>query len=282
MKESKKHTPRKVLLIIIPIVIITLTLFSFMPPQPIMWGHTGSPSEGNCTVCHGSYVLNSHNGSVQISSIPLMTNNKYILGQTYTISVTVTQMGDSLYAFDFEAVDSLGNDAGNLIVTDSTHTKNITYAVNGRNNMFFNVLGNNYNSFTFKFNWVAPLNGKVSLYANGLVSNINGMTSGDYVYSDSIVNITPTNSSGVLNYLLDKETYIYPNPTKDVLNINCTGFDNSLPINITISDALGKTIYTGHTSDAHYRLNTSAWDKGSYSVSLNQKEKSIHKKIVIE
>lgn len=233
--------------IVVLTVLSAILFYSFMPPQPIMWGHTGSPGEGNCTDCHGSYILNSHNGNVLISTQPLLTNNHYIPGQTYTISVTVTQNGDSLYAFDFEAVDSLGNDAGTLIVTDSIHTKTIIYSVNGRKNMFFNSLGNNYNYYTFKFNWTAPVNGRVSFYADGLVSNINGMTTGDYVYSDSIVNITPSSQSGILNFLLDKELIVYPNPTRDYFIIKNTSNTFLYSDTVDLIDGTGKHIFVSRS-----------------------------------
>ena len=95
--------------------------------------------------------------------------------------------------------------------------------------------------------------------------------------------VMPRGWLGIMQYLNNnQQALLYPNPTKDVLNIDCTGFDNSLPISITISDALGKIVYVGSASAVHYRLNTSGWANGFYSISLTQKEQSIHKKIIIE
>ena len=290
MNENKKNiflilTKKSIFLGVIIIAIIT-TLFAFMPPQPVMWGHTGSPSEATCTDCHGTYLINSGIGNVKINSVPAMNNNKYTPGQTYTMSVTVTQTSDSLYAFDFEAIDSLGNDAGTLIITDSIHTKKIIYSSNGRKNMFFNSLGYNYNTFTFKFNWIAPLNGIVNFYATGLVSNIDGTTYGDYVYSDSLINIKPATILGILKYLLNNSIEVYPNPASDNITIKRTS-NIYLPFTIKLLDLEGKetTIYdnvinSNGTIYYNYKIPTQL-PNGVYFIKVIINENTETKKIII-
>jgi|SRR6185312_10824148 len=277
-KPIKKILPSIFSLLIF--VIIVCSAFCF-PPQPIMWGHTGSPGETTCTSCHGSYPLNPpHGGNVQIILMPAITNNEYIPNQTYTINIVVTHATDSVFAFDFEALDSLGQNIGTSIITDSVHTKKIIYTVNNRENIFFANLGNGLNSFTFKFNWVAPSSGIVNFYATGLVSNMNGMTSGDYVYSDSLINLKPLNTSSILNFLLLQDVKIYPNPANSTISIEVNKADNIKQI--IVSDILGKKLIEINPNSLGHQQNidVSKLTSGEYNIRIKTEVGIINKKIL--
>ncbi|MGZ3920336.1 MAG: fructose-bisphosphatase class III, partial [Bacteroidia bacterium] len=179
---------------------------SFIYRMPtIMWGRTGSPGETTCQSCHSDFALNSGGGFLKISTIPAIINNEYIPGNTYTVNVLISQANDSIFSFDFESLDSAGNDAGTFLITDNVHTTLHTYALNNRTNVFYGANGIGNGNFTFTFNWTAPMNGAVSFYAAGNVSNADGMTSGDYIYSDSLVHIKPNNASVIENNYADKD-----------------------------------------------------------------------------
>src|SRR4051812_25546271 len=83
-------------------------------------GATGSPSEGACNQsgCHTGNPLNDPAGSLTLSA-PTLTGFQYVLGQTYTINVTVARTGVNLFGFAFEALTSTGANAGTLVVTDA-------------------------------------------------------------------------------------------------------------------------------------------------------------------
>lgn len=65
-------------------------------------GATGAPGEVNCTQCHADFPINSGGGSVSVTSnIPGWT---YTPGQTYTINVTVSQTGQTLFGWGLVAL----------------------------------------------------------------------------------------------------------------------------------------------------------------------------------
>jgi hypothetical protein len=81
---------RKWVLILIPSAIIVFT--SSMYKQTGIAGRTGSPGESTCQSCHSDFALNSGPGTISISNFG-MNNWQYVPGQTYPITVTVSQLG---------------------------------------------------------------------------------------------------------------------------------------------------------------------------------------------
>ncbi len=75
---------------------------------------------------------------------------------------------------------------------------------------------------------------------------------------------------------------IYPNPAKDVLNININNVNNALPFQLKVYDVMGKIIYASTLIQMKSHLNTYNWAKGLYTIELIQNKNSIHKKIIIE
>jgi blue copper oxidase len=95
--------------------------------------------------------------------------------------------------------------------------------------------------------------------------------------------VMPQGWSGIKNQLEETNTVlVYPNPTRETLNIDLTGFDVSQPTLINVSDALGKIIYSNATPKQNINLTVSDWAKGFYTISLSQNQKNIHKKFIKE
>jgi hypothetical protein len=182
-------------------------------------GYCGSPSESYCTNCHSGSALNSGGGSVAISGAPAM----YQLGQTYTISVTVTQANRSLFGFAMEALTTPGNaNAGTLVITNTAETQVLT-ATNTRKAVTHKFNGGaTPNAHTFTFNWTAPSSnvGAVKLWAVGNACNGNGASSGDLVYS---TNFTISAPVGVDDAVKDAFSMrVFPNPSQGPVFIEYT------------------------------------------------------------
>jgi uncharacterized protein (TIGR03437 family) len=146
------------------------------------------PLEPTCTVCHGSYSLNSGPGALTIGGLPAT----YTPGQEVTVTVTLTQAERTRYGFEAMAVDDRGIRAGDLIVTDPVRTRTTdgvgTY--NGRQYIQHITPGtqpSGPNQGSWSFTWRAPARnvGRVTFYVAGNAANGNGGNSLDYIYNIS-------------------------------------------------------------------------------------------------
>ncbi len=185
-------------------------------------GATGSPSEGTCasSSCHGTYTLNSGPGSIEITS-PDMVNWAYVPGESYTISVTVSQTNRGLFGLGFEALKSNGDNAGLLVAGSDTHIKSKTVGGHSRKSITHNNnTGSTDNSHTFTFTWNAPTTdvGDITFYVAGNACNANGNESGDYVYSTSKVVGVALGIYEVESDVLKLEEY--PNPFAEKINVS--------------------------------------------------------------
>ena len=155
-------------------------------------GKTNAPGEQSCVnSCHDSYSLNSGPGSISISASG-MTGFEYTPGQTYAMTVTVSQNGINLFGVGVEALKSSGANAGTLTVTDaaSTRIKTATVGGNSRTNIVHTLNGGaTANSKAFNFSWTAPAagTGNVTFYFSGVAANGNDDNNLDYVYNSSQV-----------------------------------------------------------------------------------------------
>lgn len=100
---------------------LTKICYSY-PGSPPM-GYAGDPPNFNsCVNCHDSYPLNSGDGSMEISGLPVAG---YESGATYPLTITLTDSGQSRWGFELTAIHPSGNhynQAGEILVTDPTHT----------------------------------------------------------------------------------------------------------------------------------------------------------------
>ncbi|OFY85080.1 MAG: hypothetical protein A3F72_04865 [Bacteroidetes bacterium RIFCSPLOWO2_12_FULL_35_15] len=148
--------------------------------------YTGSPADGgaDCTSCH-SGIVNTGEGSVTIASSPSLATG-YAAGADYTISITVAKAGQTAFGFGFEALKS-GNTDGGILSAINAGSQSLVGT--GPTNMVHNGSGIGTGTFTFTFNWKAPAasTGTVTFYAAGNASDDDGTSSGDFVYTTSLV-----------------------------------------------------------------------------------------------
>lgn len=250
---------------------------------------TGAPGEGTCRDCHNSNALNASGGSVTISS-PTLLNNEYAPGQTYTINVTVERNGLGEFGFGFEALRASGANAGTLAVTNATEMHILTGNVSGniRNTMTHKTnAGLATNTKTFSFNWTAPAagTGTVSFYATGNAVNQSGNTSGDFVYSTSMM-LNEANPNGVADFnMVNAALNVFPNPSSGNLQLsfNAPKAGNYL---IELKDLKsGALVYNeqvnASNSENNFTLENNNWLPGVYLLSIQNGQDIIYKKIVI-
>ena len=95
--------------------------------------------------------------------------------------------------------------------------------------------------------------------------------------------VKPASGVGIKNFKLNDVTVrVYPNPANNIMNIDINEIDHTQPLQLTIYDVLGKTVYSSSLSQMLNTVNTSHWSKGVYTISLSQNQNSIYKKIIIE
>lgn len=178
---------KKWVLLLIPGSVLLFT--SSMLRQSGIAGKTGSPGESTCQSCHADFALNSGPGMISISNFG-MNNWQYVPGQTYPITVTVSQAGLTKFGFGLECLTGSNINAGTLSIVDPNATKLLGKVVNGVNriNATHTLNGTyNLNSQSFIVNWTAPPagTGPVTFYFAGNATNDDITTNGDYIYSSN-------------------------------------------------------------------------------------------------
>jgi hypothetical protein len=158
-----------ILLLVSPVLVYG---FSGGPPNEV----TGAPGEGTCVDCHSDFALNSGPGSLVIEG-PLA----FEPSATYTITITLTQNGQSRWGFEFSPLD-----VGTCTVTDPTTTQ---LEIEGGKTYVKHTSAGTYNGTpgptSWAFDWTAPSDApeEVTFYAAGNAANGDGSTTGDYIYT---------------------------------------------------------------------------------------------------
>ncbi len=163
-----------------------LYAFSGNPPPYV----TGAPGEGTCNAggCHNSFSTNS--GTATFSIAPVKGKAFYTPGKTVKLKVAINNTAIShLHGFEMTAVDSNGNKVGTFKkIGNSTRVISglpkkdtgayIEQTLKGGKNTFWIV------------KWTAPIGTPkipVTLYAAGVDANKDGKSTGDYVYTTTLV-----------------------------------------------------------------------------------------------
>ena len=252
-------------------------------------GRTGSPGETTCSNCHGA----SGTGSVLINlPTALQGGASYTLGQTYTISVTVSQSACNLFGFGFEALLSTGANGGTLTAGTGSVAKNATVSGISRKNLVHTLNGGTGSgSHTFSFTWQAPATnvGNVTFYTAGLAANGDNLdNTADKTYTTSVVIPAPQSVGIAENSGIDANISIFPNPATEKMSLNYTLIKNS-NVKAEIFNLEGKAIelFNEHqsTGEMKYEIELAKLNlaKGIYFISLSiDGNKAITKKVVID
>jgi hypothetical protein len=193
------------------------------------------PGGGGCgdQNCHNA-PTNAGNGSITATFSG--TNNEYVPGATYTISVTVTDASKQRFGFQATATDANNNMAGTFTLTNPTLTS--TQSAGGKTFVGHKSAGGNS---TWSFDWTAPSSdvGPIKLYLAGNAANGNNNTSGDNIYT----NVLPLNAAqGVGIASLSTNEYLKIISQDFAHLIIETGVYNT-PQTINLFSVGGQTIY---------------------------------------
>lgn len=146
-------------------------------------GLTGAPGENTCTQCHSTFPLNSGAGAISLGGFP----EEYIPGESYDVTVTLTDPEALRWGFELTLLDGAGDSAGAITVTDggtqasSSGTRD--YLKHNSSGTYPGTDG----SASWQFTWQAPAEGAgdLMLYVAGNAANNNFNTLGDYIYNTS-------------------------------------------------------------------------------------------------
>jgi len=121
----------------------------------------------------------------------------------------------------------------------------------------------------------APVSGTTYYWTVKLWSSATGSSNYTPVRSFKV-----TSAKQALNFINNELISIYPNPAKDVLNINLDE-NNFTDVNISIFDLQGKIIYD-KTSQSSSSINTSDFENGIYIIKISGENINKIEKIIVK
>lgn len=202
------------------IALITSSAFIAKYQSTGMAGFTGSPGEGTCNSCHfGNSVPGS---GTTITATPSFTNNEYVPGTDYLITIEVASPGINSYGFGCEILNSTNTNAGTMH-TPGAGVKFLNSG--GRRNAVHTSTKAGTGGTTFTFNWTAPTDGdNATIYVAGNAVNANGGNTGDFPMTPVSLALTaevPIDTD-VREHASSQLTQVsvYPNPATDITKVS--------------------------------------------------------------
>lgn len=206
---------------------------------------TGAPSELTCGTsdCHNN-TPNSGVGNVSIAfSNP---QGLYLPGNSYTLTVTVTDGAQSRFGFEITSLDGTNTQAGSF--AEITGGSDLSFPVSGNGRLY----ASHHNASTinvWNINWTAPITdvGQVTFYAAGNAANGNETSTGDFIYTTTL-QVQPDNGIGIADLLLQPdETFVLQNPVSGNINVQyeTASTDHSLIRLFSLNGQLVKVLFEG-------------------------------------
>lgn len=177
-------------------------------------GRAGAPSSyATCyNGCHNGTAVNAGGGSVVIGFSD--TTHQYVVGQQYTVTVTVNDPALTRKGFEIVALTGALTQAGSFTVTNTGTTSTQTSG----SKQYIGHKSANTSVGSWNFTWTAPATapagGRIVFYATGNAANNNGSDSGDHIYTDSLV---------LTEYVACTPPTVSISATDSVLTANATG-----------------------------------------------------------
>jgi hypothetical protein len=173
--------------------------------------NTGSPGDLSQTCarsgCH-SGTTSERSGLIS-SDIPA---SGYVAGQTYTITVSITQSGISKWGFQISPQTPSGALIGTLSLIENTRTR---FVGSGNKYITHTTAGNSGATGTtsWTLHWTAPAagSGDVTFYSTVMAANGNGNDNGDLVFKDNLtISEDPASALNKIAYIYTP--FAFPNP----------------------------------------------------------------------
>ncbi len=250
-------------------LLLATNVFSKLTGSP--GAKTGSPIDGNnCTACHYAPV---NSGAGMLSVATNIPTQGYTAGQTYSITVQMTQASINRFGFEITC-EASGAKVGAFGITDAANTQ---FANN--NTAVTHTQGGTFGSGskTWTMNWTAPTNVQtVNFYVSAMSANGNSNTGGDEVYT-TVRTFTEATSS--VTDIQNKVT-TFVNPISKDIMINCLA--PVIAKNLKVYDISGKLLVDKNNLQLPTALDVDFLDAGIYIVSINLKSgEFISEKVLI-
>lgn len=241
---------------------------------------SGSPGETTCSACHNGGAGTT---VISISATPSFSANQFVVGQTYTVSCTVSNSAFTKFGFDAEILDASNANAGNI----TAGLAGVQIINTTRSNATQTTSKNGIGSATFEFVWVAPLSGSATIYAAGNAINGNSGISGDAPGSASLT-LTPDFSPGINEAVLSgiSGLKVYPNPVRSEFKISYNLIETAV-VKTALCNLQGKEIVeiaSENQKPGAHNLNTELpvdLAKGVYFVKLSIEGKQQTQRLII-
>lgn len=221
------------------------------------FGHANDPSGNNktCRACHSGAAPTEINAIT--ANVPVAG---YTPGETYAITVSISEAGISRFGFQATVQNSSGNPAGTISLSNTTETGLVG------SNLYVNHRSagtSGSGSKSWSFNWTAPAAGfgPATVYASVMAANNNGNNNGDNVYRSSLT-IQENTLVSIADVLLN-EISIYPNPVSQFAYIDLKNAEHQIR-SIQLFDMSGKLMLNETTSSSNATIDLSSLEQGVY------------------
>jgi len=244
----------RTILLIIPVLgFLMITSYENGAPD----GYTGSPGDGNsCSACHyGTSSTNTYNNVSTISStIPA---SGYVLGQTYTITVTPNSTAPK-HGFEITVENSSNVKIGNFATTAQTKYPGTAHTSLTHNTPI--------TSGVWSFDWTAPSTsqGTITFYAaiNAVNGDSNAYDNQDFPITTSMAVTEATAQINEVSNFFKLEA----NPVTDNVSVVLKGTIKGTYAIYTIS---GKLVLQHDFANTNtLNINTIAFKKGIYILKI--------------
>lgn len=236
-------------------------------------------SMGNTTISIQNEVEENNSSSTTTFTIP-----EDAIGRLDIVAVGFDDSGYAAYDNTFINVTTNASlESMRIINEEITVYENFT--------QIFRLLGQyndgkerditNVNGIAYNFN-----NNNAEIEQNGIIK---GLIEGEDVLTVTYLGIQTSAPISILNSVslsladenasnTEEDVFIYPNPTKDIINLN---FLNNSRAKIIIYDTTGKKILTDEIENTNSnQINISSLNNGIYFIKIETNEKSVTKKIM--
>lgn len=290
-----KYKKRQLLLAGIILLPLLFGQFTYRKSGGSHPGSTGAPPENTTCAqpnCH-SPALVTYNDTIVNKLIFPTSNNTYVPGVTYKITVQVRNPNISRFGFEILALQYATNTTiGEFSIIDSNRTHLIQRSIgtDDRTSVTHSIDGTPAITLGFNewsFNWTAPLKneGDVVFYYSTNSTNNNNNELGDAIYVSSF-KIEPDLSNSIAKYVDDKNIIAFFDNKTEQFKINYT-LKSDEKVTLNINDNLGRSLYQenniskikGPQSDK-IAIGTNL-SKGLYFINLIVGNTKVSKKVII-
>jgi hypothetical protein len=236
-------------------------------------GQTGAPGETTCqqSGCHGGGTFT---GTVDLSGLP----DSVVAGTTYTLTLTNTSTAVRA-GFQMLCLDATGTQCGSF-TTGTGSSIGLVGTKQYIRQSTPKIMSAGSSAWTFT--WKAPTtlagaSSPITFYFVSLAANGDGGTNGDNVLkSTKVVRFKGTSGSKETSKSI--AVNVFPNPTKEILNIELTDIYNA---QLTLTDISGKILMIKELTEKSNKINIAHLSKGLYNAQIQAGGQTVSKKIVV-